>query len=172
MLVVAGASLLCAGGCESWQRKFTRKKKGPVERPTPIINFIDYSSAMTPSERYRKHYLIFDYWNTELSSALSTSLINGKRVRRASTESLNELRALRGILNEELAGRLDPILASREKTDDMIQRGGAQNLANILLSDINTQTRALHREFTWRKVEDRLKPAPAAASAEPAAAAP
>ena len=91
LMVACCLSLVAAVGCESLQRKFTRQPTHAAPPPNPIINFQDYSRAMTPLERYQKHYLIFGYWNDTLLAGLQERSLNPKRVLRASEESLHEL---------------------------------------------------------------------------------
>lgn len=166
ILLAASGWLLMSSltGCESLQRKLTRKSKQPQARPNPIIQFQDYSRAMTPLDRYRKHYMIFDYWNSDLLESLQRPPLNPKRYRRASSDALGELQALQGLLTEELAERLAPLIEERTKLDSRLQRGGVSDSQVLLLQrDLEAQTRRFQREFFWRKMEDHLKPqAPAA----------
>jgi len=144
-------------GCESLQRKFTRKK-APKPAPTPIISFQDYSAAMTPLDRYRKHYAIFDYWNAELMAALETRTPNPKRIKRASEEALGELEALKGLVVDEVSARIEPVLAERAQIDRELRRPGFDGGgADFIKRRLEAQTRHIHREFYWRKVEDHLK---------------
>ena len=158
-LAIGCGLVLGLTGCESLQRKFTRRSKKLQGLPTPIINFQDYSQAMTPLDRYRKHYLIFDYWNGELLAGLSAQPLNPKRYRRASSESLAELQTMQGLLSEEMAGRMSPVIEQRAKLDRQLQSpafGEAQS--SIVARDVEQQTRQIHRNFFWRDVEDQLKP--------------
>ena len=139
------------------QRKLTRKPRQPASRPSPIINFEDYTRAMTPLDRYRKHYLIFDYWNGELLDALQTRSVNPKRVKRASSESLAELRTMKTLVVESFASRVDPVIEERAKIDQQLQGSFSESQANGLWRALDAQTRRIHRELFWRDVEDQLK---------------
>lgn len=146
-------------GCESLQRKLTRKPKTPAPPPTPIITFQDYTQAMTPLDRYRKHYLIFDYWNSELMDALKERAPNPKRLTRTSTEALGELGALKDLLREDAAARLGQLIEERSKMQEQLQ-SPALNIsqAAILSRALEAQSRMVHRDFFWRDVQDQLKP--------------
>lgn len=156
------AAVICAAliigaafGCESLQRKFTRKSKRPVERPTPVIDFQDYSAAMTPLDRYRKHYLIYDYWSGELVDSLGERQPNGKRIRRASAESLAELRQLERLLHPDAALRLSLLIKSQASLDKRLQSGSYQKgEVSSLRRTMQQQKRKVRREFFWRHVED------------------
>jgi len=157
------------GGCESLQRKFTRKPKGPVPRPSPIIGIQDYSRAMTPLDRYRKHYMMFDYWNDELIEALQATSPNPKRFKRASEEALTELRTMRDLVLEDVAARLDPLLEERAKIHRQLQSAQFTPSHNSAIGRVlEAQTRQIQREFYWRDVQDRLKPPQEAAAQAPA----
>ena len=160
VLLAAGCWLLAAGvmGCESFQRKFTRKDKRPKPAPTPIISFQDYSRAMTPLDRYRKHYAIFDYWNAELMAALEARTPNPKRIKLASTEALGELEAMRTLVTDEVAARFEPLLKERAAIDHELRRSSFSSTGSeIVRHQLESQTRQIHRELFWRKVQDQLK---------------
>ena len=150
--------LLAVVGCESLQRKFTRKSKHPAERPTPIINFQDYTQAMTPEDRYRKHYLMFQYYNDELIAAFSDDPISQKRVRQMSGESLSELKKLQGLLQDSVAERLAALIGERARLDHRLQSSrylpGEQA---TIQRTLESQTRRIDREFFWKDVQDYLK---------------
>ena len=162
--------MLALTGCESLQRKLTRKPKHPAAAPGPIINFQDYSRAMTPLDRYRKHYLIFDYWNGELLAGLSAHPLNPKRYKHASSESLAELQTMQNLLSEETAGRMSPVIERRAKLNRQLQSPAfSEAQSAITARDVEQQTLQIHRDFFWRNVEDQLKP-PSATSGPDAGA--
>lgn len=153
--VAAGIS-----GCsESWQKKFVRKRPASVERPSPVVRFQDYAGAMTPLERYRKHFLMFEYWNLQLLDELAEPTANPRRFRRASEQSLEELRQLHALLAEAKAQAVEPIVAARGRLDQQIQAGPYHpaNLSSIRMS-LDAQTRQIDREMDWRHVDQELKP--------------
>jgi hypothetical protein len=168
--LLAAAGVATLGGCEALQRKLTRKPKHPPPRPSPIIQFQDYSRAMTPLERYRKHALLFDYWNDELMAALRTASVNTKRIRHTSTEALAELRMLQRLLSPEWARRLEPLVAARVRMDAQLQQGTfAPSQVNTMWRTLERQARQIHREFHWRTVEDRMSGGDAPGETETAA---
>ena len=158
VLVACCLSLVATlAGCESLQRKLTRKKKLQPP-PTPITIFQDYSAAMTPLDRYRKHYAIFDYWNAGLLDALEARAPNPKRIKLTSTEALGELETMKGLLVEEAAARLDPLL--KEQADihrELLSSGFDASRSDVIKRRLESQTRAIHRDFFWRRVQDQLK---------------
>ncbi len=123
---------------------------------------------MTPMDRYRKHYALFDYWNAELLSALETHAAsspgigqpgaNPKRIKLASQESLQELQTLQGLLQDGTAAQLISLIDAREQFDRQLQSGsyGASQMS-VFSRDLEAQTRRIHRELYWRNVEDLLK---------------
>jgi len=157
------AGLLAGGalcGCEAFQRKLTRKPKRPRERARPIISFQDYSRTMTAVDRYRKHYLLFEYWNADLLTALASPPLNAKRYKRASAEALGELKTLRDIVTEEVGLRLALMIERRERLDRQLQSGIHPSQVHAVARTLERQTREFNREFFWRQVDDHLKPWP------------
>ena len=164
-LLCAVCCVLIAGrGCESLKKKLTRKAK-PYARPSPIVNFQDYTQAMTPLDRYRKHYLLFDYWNADLLESLTRQSTNPKRIKKASAESLQELQTLQGLLQEKWAAQVTPFIAGRVRLDRRLQ-GELYNSSelDIIRQDLERQIRQIHRELFWRNMEDHLNAAPESAA--------
>ena len=145
-------------GCESFQKKFVRKSKHSKTSYASIINFEDYAHAMTPLDRYRKHNLLFDYWNGELLDAFQEPHLNSKRCIRASDEALSELRTMQHLLVEEPAARVAPLIEERARLHADLKSGLLDGQrANRAWHVLEDQTRRVHREFFWRDVEDHLK---------------
>ena len=159
VLLTADCLLLTAVvGCESLQRKFTRKPKHPPTAPTPIVSFLDYSRATTPIDRYRKHTLMFQYWNAQLLESLTSPTPSQKRIRHASAEALEELRTLRSLLNEDLAPRLDRLLEARAAMDRRLKTTAIHAAqAATVARELESQVKALERDFSWRDVTEFLR---------------
>lgn len=169
LLVTLHCSLVTLLGCESLQKKFVRKSK-PHARESPVISFQDYTRTMTPLDRYRKHYVLFEYWNQELLDALeghavsvspiTGSGLNPKQAKQASRESLKELQVLQGLLQDDKATQVAPIIDERRRIDQHIQQGlsGGAPL-DAMRQRLEAHTRQINRTLFWRHVEDSLKDA-------------
>ena len=178
MALVCGAALLSTIGCESLQKKFTRKK--PYVPASPIVSFQDYAQAMTPLDRYRKHYALFDYWNAELLDALqpragammlgtASGNVNPKRVKLAAGESLQELQMLQSLLQEGPANALQPLVDERATLTAQLTTGTFSfSQTSTIVRTLEQHSRDIKRDWYWRKVEDLLEaPVPAVAAQAP-----
>ena len=124
-----------------------------------MTQFQDYSRTFTPLDRYRKHCIMFDYWQHELVAALQRQPFNPKLLRRASADSLTELETLKSLVDETTAGRIAPLVEERAQLNRQLQSGvPSEPQARLLAAQLDGQERRLHRDFFWRDVEDRLKP--------------
>lgn len=164
-------AMSCAG-CESLQRKFTRKSKTPPERPNPVIHFQDYSKDITPLDLYRKHFLMYEYWEADLVESMTTSRFSIKRVRHASSGALDELTELRKLVPGASGERLQALLAERMQVHRRLQGPVSPAQVDAVRRQIEAQSRAIHREFSWRKVDDLLQASAASPSTSPASASP
>lgn len=166
-LFVILIAMISNSGCESFQRKFTRRPKQAPKPPTPVIAFQDYSGAMTPLERYRKHYVMFDYWNQDLIDALQARSPNPKRYCRSSEEAIIELKTMQSLLLDASAQSLGPLIEKREKTNQQIQSQEYRDQAQvgITVRQVELQTRDIHRQFFWRDIQEQLKAGAAADAA-------
>lgn len=160
ILGIAAVLAAAAGaGCETMEKKFVRKSKKPRERPSPVIQFQDYSRGMTPLDRYRKHYMIFDYWNSDLIDALQVSSTNPKRYKRASQDALEELVTMQALLTDEKSAALAPLIDERTKLDRQLQAEAVSGARmSMAVRILESQGREINRNFFWRDVEDALKP--------------
>jgi hypothetical protein len=159
-LIAACVGLAAAGGCEGLERKLIRKPK-VRPKPTPIVAFTDYTRTITPLDRYRKHAVLFDYWNGELLKELGETApnqpVNQKRLRRMSAESVSELKIMRGLVTEAAAGRFEPVLAERERLDREIQSSTVdRSRIGSLRQRLEDQARRIRRDLFWREVQDHL----------------
>ncbi|MBI3319296.1 MAG: hypothetical protein HYZ89_01740 [Candidatus Omnitrophica bacterium] len=112
---------------------------------------------MTPLDRYRKHYVLFDYWNEQLLDELKPTA-NPKRLRQASAESLKELQVLHELLQDDAASGVVRLLDERGRLDQQLQTGSyTPSQLDLFRRQLEPQTRQIRRELFWRKVEDHLK---------------
>ena len=157
--------LVAASGCDSFERKFIRQRK--YVRPSPVIQFQDYSKGATPLDRYRKHALLFDYWNDLLLQELNGAM-NLKRARRVSKEALGELGTLESLLQEPSAAELTVMKTHWQKVDGQLQDTKlVPSNTDAMRRELERQTREFERHFSWKDVQDKLQPA---GSEEPAGA--
>ena len=158
-LLMAGCVIVSTAGCENMQRKFVRQRKTEA-RPSPIVGFQDYTQLIMPIDLYRKHYMMFDYWNAQLLDELSSTTAqqtNPKRLQRASEESLNELRTMRRLLQDDTGAQLDPLLDERERLARRLHAADLSSGTDAIRRALESQTREIHRQFFSRQVEDHLK---------------
>ena len=94
VIVVLFAEL---AGCASVRSKFIPKKKRE-EKPTPIIDVVDYSDSVDIKELYEKHFTYWKYWEEELIARLGENI---KKQRRSFNEALVELKTFASYLKEQ-----------------------------------------------------------------------
>lgn len=147
--------LVVASGCDSFERKFIRQPK--YVRPSPVIQFQDYSKGTTPLDRYRKHALLFDYWNDLLLQEL-TGAMNLKRARHMSKEALGELGVLEALLQEQPAAELAAMKAHWQHVDQQLQEAKlVPPNADALRRDLERRTRDFERHFSWKDMQDQMR---------------
>jgi hypothetical protein len=151
---------VAAAGCsEAMQKKFIRQKKAEP-RPSPITQFDDYRQSLTPVDQYRKHYMMFEYWNAQLLDSLVSTSGNAKRVQRASSEALHELRQLVAMVQGPLAAQVQSLLAQREQLDRQLRDSiEDQSQLSLLRQRVELSQRKIHRLMAVSKVEELLKTA-------------
>ena len=157
--------LVAASGCDSFERKFIRQSK--YVRPSPVIQFQDYSKGATPLDRYRMHALLFDYWNDLLLQELNGAM-NLKRARHVSHEALSELGALESLLQEQPAAELAAMKALWIGVDQQLQEAKlVPPNTDTMRRQLERQTREFEHRFSWRDVQEQMR-APEMTEAPPA----
>lgn len=162
----------CGGliGCESLQKKFTRKKKTKDSQEAMVIAPRDYSAHPFPNDvLYKQYFVYWKSWNQELVSSLSDR-DSHKKIVDCLKQSLLNLDKMRSYLVEEKAVALDVYVAKTqdlkdavEKTPSMVpsQANDYRYTAERILSSVN-------REFDAHKMAPYIKEdATPAAPADP-----
>ena len=78
-----------------------------------------------------------------------------------------ELEALKGLVPEDAAQQLTPLIVAREHWKSQLENGTLNSSEAMLIHrEVESQARQIHREFFWRNMEEKLKAKCCAASAE------
>lgn len=140
-------------GCDSLQRKFTRKKKEPVKAPR-FYQLKKYEKKPTP-ELYKKHYAYWVSWQSELIEVAGE---NSKKDKRCIEEIIGNLYDMQNILVKEKGDELTPHIERLLRVKDIIFRGDL-NRANrdYVISTLQHEDRVIKSNFNYSKVKDYLK---------------
>ena len=135
------------------QKKFTRKIYHPP--PAAAIATKDYESQLSPEERYRRHYAMWDFWQAELMEGLSG---NTKRAIRAAEEGLGELQAMQSLLVPDKREPLGVLIARWTLLRDQLVQGTMSDTACYRWrSELESQKRTLHHDFAWQRVQESVQ---------------
>ncbi len=143
LMLIMAALMLLTFGCESFSRKFTRKK--PAERAVEmVLSPEEYSSPEhDPVELYRQNLLYWGSWYDEFLAELSPS---GNRKRRiyCLDESLKHLRicidiagASKGEETEKYMGRVLKLRGRIESDVYGKRTGSLRNPAEVLKRELS-----------------------------------
>ena len=144
--------LLTSLGCEPLRKKFTRqKKKEQKEEFVPVLDPIDYPSAVrSPLQDYKHAYGLWKVWNKELLQEIERN-DNEKRQRYLLNESVEQLHAMRNLIQENKREPLDQAIRNLNSVKaeyqlpapmrqmSAIKRKIERN-ANAVINDLNPQT--------------------------------
>ena len=152
MLVIAFAAVSMTG-CDSVQRKFTRKKKAAAKVPR-IYQVKKYEKKPTP-ELYKKHYSYWQAWNGELLQVLGD---NHKKDKRCIDEIITNLKDMQNILVADKGKELDPHIARLEDVRDIIYRESLTQANKFsIMGTLEREDRYVKREFHYDKVKSFLR---------------
>jgi len=140
-------------GCESIQRKFTRKKKHKPQAP----KFYQEGAQETRSnaDLYMMHYIYWKTWHEDLATNAGT---NAKRDRLACNEVINHLKDMKGYLLKDSAIELGGHIESIEKIASEINTGGSTAMRlGILKKKLGDIQMRIMKNFYYKKVKESIR---------------
>ncbi len=153
-------SVLLTGCGPHWKTKFVRKraKNAPIAQPILVLQ-PDMKAVLPAADRYREHYAFWKSWHSEL--LLSLGQIQ-KRDQRYLAGSLNELRALQGLLTGAPSEKMKAILLEMAAIQDQFMNASpAWKPSSAIRSRLEWIERQVNREFHYSKVKNSLVADPA-----------
>ncbi|MCX5678478.1 MAG: hypothetical protein NTY76_05150 [Candidatus Omnitrophica bacterium] len=140
-------------GCDSLQRKFTRKKK--ETKPIPRLYQLKKYDIKPSAALYSKHYAYWQSWMSELIQDLGG---NRKKDIRCVEEALNQLHDMRNILVQEKADALTKHMHRLEGVRDTIvnEELSQYNRSQVLMT-LEREDRTIKREFDVASIKKYIK---------------
>ncbi len=154
VLIFVASSL---AGCETVQRKFTRKAKEP-KHVTSVIPLSEgsYQKKFSNEFYYKSHYTLWKSWHSDLIQSLGE---NQRKVERAGQEALGHLTELKAYLVPEKQAELN------FQIEDLSKIVGRINAGNTSASEIPFMRASLEKirrivasNFYFNKIKDQMVP--------------
>lgn len=146
-------------GCESLQRKFTRKRKTQETQEEMIIVPRDYSAHPFPNDvLYKQYFIYWKSWNQELVSSLN-DYATYKKILDCVEQAIINLKKMSSYLKDEKAKELEVYIKKTEDLKNEVQETKAmlpyhynslRYKADRILSSVN-------RQFDLTKMKGFLK---------------
>lgn len=113
-----------SSGCETFRKKFTRKKKKAEVNNEfiPILEPIDYpSKAQDPTQQYKYHYSLWKVWEKDLLQAF-TEVNNDKRQKYLLGQMIEQLEKMASCLVLEKEGSLKILIGEYDVVAQILDR--------------------------------------------------
>ena len=141
-------------GCAGLQRKFTRQKK-QEEKIGPIITTYDYAKELRVDELYKKHFLFWKTWQSELIDRMDDSC--KKRIE-CYDEALENLKEMKKYLNDIKAQELEPFLSEITSIGPAIKKDRLTNSEKYKMQQLLEKTkRQIEKRFSYSDVKGSLE---------------
>ena len=141
-------------GCASLQRKFTRKKK-KTEKTEAIITTHDYSKELRVNELYKKHFVFWKSWQTELIERMDAGYKKRVSCYNYTMESLFEMKKY---LSPEKQNELNVFIDRIKSVDKDIRKKRLSKSESYRITHLLEKTkRQIDRNFSYSKVEGFLE---------------
>lgn len=158
-VVVVVVVMVVSAGCESFRKKFIRKKKHEPAEEEMVITPRDYSKEQLPSDQaYRRYFTYWKAWHMELVAHLHEDASRKKILSCFEQALLNLTRMKKLLANEEKSKKLQGYIENvaslqaemQEKNSQMVSFSRFRQALELLLRDIQ-------RGFAFSKVKDDLQ---------------
>lgn len=152
-LVLIAVLVTSLSGCAELAKKFTPKKK-PGKEDYSFYQIEDYKPRPAP-ERYVKNYILWHNWHSELERADDTSYT--RDVFNAN-ETLKYLTAMRDLLVEEQAKKLDAQIGDMRAVVDYIEKRMECIKDNVRnRRTVERVGRIVQDEFSYKRMRNYIK---------------
>jgi len=154
--VLTALLLLQLTGCETVQRKFTRKKEKPKHVASAIFfEEGDYQKKFSNDYYYKTHYTLWRTWHDDLLDNLTG---NEKKMNRAAEESIGNLQQMQQYLNPEKSAELGVILNDLKDVIGRIRAGSGSRSSQTgpFRTELERIRRAVGNDFYYDKIKDSL----------------
>ncbi|MFH1479561.1 MAG: hypothetical protein ABIG92_07335 [Candidatus Omnitrophota bacterium] len=153
-IFIVAMALVSFCGCEAVQRKFVRKKK-KEEMISAIVKTKDYSKDLRVDELYKKHFLYWKVWQTELIDRLDATLKKRESCYLYTLSSLDEMvKYLSGAKKEELKGIVNEI----KSIEGLVYKKNLLGMEKYKIKNVLEKTkRTIYKNFSFDDVKDYLE---------------
>ena len=143
------------GGCAALQKKFSRKKK-EQEKIAPIITTYDYSKELKIDELYKKYFLFWKSWQSELIDRIDSTYYK-KRIS-CYDYTISSLMDMRRYLTGSKAIELDGVMKEIGTLDPQIRERSLSKSELYRIRQLLRRTkRQIDKGFSYSKVKEFLE---------------
>jgi len=141
-------------GCAALQKKFARKKK-KEKRIAPIITTYDYSKELRVDELYKKHFLFWQSWQTELIDRMDAT--RKKRIT-CYDYTVSSLMEMRKYLVGPKAGELEGFINEVKSIESDVKKKRLSKSGQYRVIRLLERTkRQIDRKFSYSNVKGSLE---------------
>lgn len=143
-------------GCESFRKKFVRKKKR-IKEVRVVTQTKDYDALYPPEIIYNQYYLFWRAAHDEIIRALYAKDINLKKAIASADEAAEYLGQMQSFLPDHMQSELDPFI---DEYADIAKRLSVRSLNRAKRSAVNrilkTQKRQIEQRFSLKHIQEYL----------------
>ncbi len=146
-------------GCEALRKKFTRKKKkvDKSKELIPVFEPIDYArKEYSAEDAYKKAYSLWQVWSKELVTVIPRDS-NDKNQRYLVAQIINQVTAMRDLLNEEKSSEIQKTLNKYMDIQNIYKKPESMRQRSIMTNKLRQANKELRLTFHPEQVFDYLK---------------
>ncbi len=152
---IAVSLLLCIAlfGCASLQRKFTRRKEKEEDEPLIVTSF-NYSKDLRSDELYKKHFLYWKTWHTELIDRLDE---DAKKRSSCYNHMYMHLQEMQKYLDELKAKEMEKYRKKMEGIEKDVKERRLTRISRLRIKRSLEKTfRQITKRFSFSDVKENL----------------
>jgi hypothetical protein len=145
-------------GCESFSRKFTRKKKEPLKPEEMVLEPQEYKNDQRSKEDvYREYFLYWESWHDEFVDSLTSDTPNRKRQGDNLKEEVKNIMAMRDMLDQQRQDLLGTYITKLMNLETEISMDLYSSSVAQHRSKAERIKRDIMRFFSYQRIKDYLR---------------
>lgn len=150
VIIILSISFL---GCAGLQRKFSRRKKKDEDKIMPIVTTLDYSKELRADELYKKHFLFWKAWQTELIDRIEDGTY--KKRRSCYDYTISSLLEMKKYLTGTKARELGVFISRLKTIDKEVGKKRLMKSKKHRMKQLLENTkRQIDKQFSYSNVKD------------------
>ncbi len=160
-LILLSVTVVSLTGCQSFRKKFVRKKKEErKEKFIPVLEPIDYPAKIhTSEEQYKYSYSLWKVWSTDYVKSLEEK-DSDKKQKYALVQALKALEDMKNAVNADKQAKLEEIITRVNELNSEYEKSTEIRSQYQMKSRMEKVMSQIRNEMNPKVMTDQYAPTP------------